>query len=100
MKKKSNITVLSVQELLERRKEIRIGRVVKDSEIDYSDIPKFSKEQLAQFKRTGRPVIGESRRKAISIRIEETTLKKLKAKAKKEGVAYQSLINDILKKAI
>jgi len=97
---KKTITVLSAQELLARRNEKSTNRKVKDSEIDFSDIPELTDEQLSQFKRRGRPVIGESPRKAISIRIDEGVLDKLKSKAKKTGVAYQSLINEILKKAI
>jgi predicted DNA binding CopG/RHH family protein len=77
-----------------------MSRRVKDSEIDFSDIPELRDEELFKFKRRGRPVIGESPRKAISIRIEEGTLQKLKNQAKKKGVAYQSLINEILKKAV
>lgn len=100
MKKKLSTIELSVQDLQTRMKEERIVKKVKDSEIDYSDIPNFSKEQLNKFKRPGRPVIGDTPRKAISIRIEEGVLKKLKAKAKQKGIAYQSLINEILKKAV
>ncbi len=51
MKKRSNITELSVQELRAKSKEISIARKVKDSDIDYSDIPKFTKKQLALFQR-------------------------------------------------
>lgn len=100
MKKKSSTIELSAQELRTKVKGARIARAVKDSDIDYSDIPIFSSGQIAQFRKVGRPVVGETPRKAISIRIEEGVLKKLKAKAKKQGVAYQSLINDILKKAV
>jgi uncharacterized protein (DUF4415 family) len=83
------------------RKNVRFtGRKIKDSEIDYSDIPELDDETLKKFKRRGRPVIGESPRIAISIRIDENVLSKLKSKAKKKGVAYQSLINEILKKAV
>ncbi len=87
-------------ELRTRKSAKSTNREVKDSDIDYSDIPELSDEQLSKFKRRGRPVIGESPRKAISIRIDENVLDKLKSKAKQNGVAYQSLINEILKKAI
>lgn len=72
----------------------------KRAEIDYSEIPEFSKAELKKFKRVGRPLVGESARIAISVRIEEDVLSRLKDKAKAEGVGYQSLINEILKKAI
>ena len=97
---KKTTTVLSVPELLARKSVKSTSRKIKDSEIDYSDIPEFTGEQLSKFKRRGRPVIGESHRKAVSIRIEENVLDRLKSKAKQKGVAYQNLINDILKKAV
>jgi len=99
MAKKTTI-VLSAQELLTRKSVKSTGRKIKDSEIDYSDIPELDDETIKKFKRRGRPVIGESPRKAISIRIDESVLSKLKSRAKKKGVAYQSLINEILKKAV
>lgn len=97
---KKTTTVLSAPELLARKSGKSMRRKVKDADIDFSDIPELTDEQLSKFKRRGRPVIGESPRKAISIRIDEAVLSKLKSKAKKTGVAYQSLINEILKKAI
>jgi Uncharacterized protein conserved in bacteria len=97
---KKSITVLSVPELLKRVKNKPIIREIPDDEIDCSDIPEMTPEQLSKFKRRGRPVIGEMARKPISIRIDEVVLKKLKAKAKKQKIPYQSLINDILKKAV
>ena len=97
---KKSITVLSVPELLTRKNGKSINRKSKDSEIDYSDLPELTDIQLAKFKRRGRPVIGDSPRRAISIRIDLKVLDKIKTKAKKTGVAYQSLINEILKKAV
>ena len=89
-----------MQELLTRKSEKPTKKELSDADIDYSDIPALSDEQLAKFKRRGRPVLGDSPRRAISIRIEEKVLQRLKNKAKKTGVAYQSLINEILKKAV
>lgn len=97
---KKSITVLSAQELLTKKSASFIKRTLDDSEIDYSDIPELTDEQLRKFKRRGRPVIGESPRVAISIRVETKTLERLKKKAKTMRVGYQSLINQILKKAI
>jgi len=97
---KKAITVLSVQELQIIRNVKSMHRKIRDSEIDFSDIPEMTKEQLSQFKRRGRPVLGAFPRRAISIRIDQSVLDKLRAKAKKTGIAYQSLINDILKKAV
>ena len=64
------------------------SRKIRDTEVDYSDIPELSDEQLAKFKRRGRPVIGDTPRKAISIRIDESVLKKLKSKEKQMTHLY------------
>ncbi len=93
-------TLLSAPELLARKSAKSMSRKVKDSEINFSDIPEISDEELSKFKRRGRPVLGESPRKAVSIRIDEGVLEKIKNQAKKKGIAYQSLINEILKKAV
>lgn len=100
MKKKSNIIELSARELQTKMKGDSITRKVKDRDIDYSEIPRFTADKLKEFKRPGRPIVGTTPRKAISIRIEVGILDRLKAEAKKKGVPYQSLINQILKKAI
>jgi uncharacterized protein (DUF4415 family) len=98
MKKK--YTELSASELLTKRKGKSTFHKVKDSEIDYSDIPEFSTAELKKFKRVGRPLVGDSPREAISLRVESDVLDKLKKQAKNKGVGYQSLINAILKKAV
>ncbi len=72
----------------------------RDEEIDFSDIPELTPSQLKKARRVGRPLIGSAPRKDIHIRLDPEVLEKLKAKAKKKGVKYQSLINDILKKAV
>ncbi len=73
---------------------------VKDSKIDYSDIPEFSAEQLKKPKRVGRPLVGESARQAISLRVESKVLNKIKKQAKNKGIDYQSLLNEISKKGV
>lgn len=97
---KKTTTELSVLELQARKSVKSTNRKIKDADIDFSDIPELTDEQLSKFTRRGRPVVGDSPRKAVSIRIESNVLDKLKSKAKKKGVAYQSLINDILKRAV
>jgi len=72
----------------------------KNEDIDFSDIPELTPAQLKKARRVGRPLIGSAPRKDIHIRLDREVLEKLKAKAKKKGVKYQSLINEILKKAV
>ncbi len=56
---------------MKNAKEKSTVKKTKDSEIDYSDLPEFSSEDLKKFKRIGRPLIGDSRRIAISVRMEK-----------------------------
>jgi len=68
--------------------------------IDYTDIPQLSDEQLSHMRRVGRPPLGRVPRTAISVRVDRDVLARLKARAAKRGVPYQSLINDILARAM
>jgi uncharacterized protein (DUF4415 family) len=79
---------------------VRSVRAMPKRKIDYSDIPALSDEQLRRMKRVGRPPIGRSPRKAVSLRLDPDVLDRLKAKAAKRGLPYQSLINDILARAV
>ncbi|MBI3296190.1 MAG: BrnA antitoxin family protein [Deltaproteobacteria bacterium] len=73
----------------------RSARTIRDEDIDYSDIPAQTDEQLKQFKPLGRPLIG-NKRVLISIRIDSELLKQLKRKADKKGIGYQTLIHEML----
>ena len=68
--------------------------------IDFSDIPELSDGQLRRMRRVGRPAIGRAPRQAVSLRLDPDVLTRLKATAAKRGVPYQSLINDILARAV
>jgi uncharacterized protein (DUF4415 family) len=68
--------------------------------IDFTDIPELSDEQLAGMRRVGRPPLGRAARTAISVRVDRDVLARLKARANERGVPYQSLINDILARAM
>jgi uncharacterized protein (DUF4415 family) len=52
------------------------------------------------MKRVGRPPLGASPRRAVSIRLDPTVLDWLKTRAAAKGQPYQSLINDILARAM
>lgn len=56
-------------------------------------------ERLKELKAAARATINETRVK-ISLRLPETDLARLKAKAMREGMPYQTLINSILHKAV
>lgn len=50
---KKNTVVLSAHELQARAKKGFTKRIVREEDIDFSDIPKFSAEQLKQFRPVG-----------------------------------------------
>lgn len=55
--------------------------------------------RLKELKAAARTTMNETRVK-ISLRLPETDLARLKAKAMREGMPYQTLINSILHKAV
>lgn len=76
------------------------GNATKRPKIDFSDIPELSDDQLAGMRRVGRPPVGDLPRKAVSIRLDQRVLEWLKRKAAAQDQPYQSLINEILEKAM
>jgi uncharacterized protein (DUF4415 family) len=72
------------------------GKRLSDNKLDFSDIPEQTAEELKQFRKVGRPIIGGGLRQMIAIRMDPVTLKKLRLLADKAGKGYQTLINEIL----
>jgi uncharacterized protein (DUF4415 family) len=68
--------------------------------IDFSDIPGASPAQLRAMRRVGRPPLGAEARRLIAIRIDSQVLDAVRREAKRRGMGYQSLINDLLAKHI
>ena len=66
------------------------------AKIDFSAIPELSAEPLARMRRVGRPTLGDEPRKMIAIRLDPGVLDWLRRTAKKKGLPYQSLVNEIL----
>jgi uncharacterized protein (DUF4415 family) len=69
---------------------------MKRKKVDFSDIPELSDEQLSSMRRVGRPTVGDEPRKLIAIRLDAKVLGWLRKTAKKKGLPYQSLVNEIL----
>jgi len=79
----------------------RAGRVVGSArrisrKIDFSDIPDSSAEQLKAMRRVGRPPIGDEPRQLVAIRLDAGVLERFRKEAKRRGVGYQTLINEVL----
>src|SRR5262245_708656 len=84
----------------------RAGRVATNARpmrrrpIDFSDIPEASSKQLRTMRRVGRPPLGAEARQLIAIRIDPRVLVALRQEARRRGLRYQSLINDLLAKHV
>jgi uncharacterized protein (DUF4415 family) len=64
--------------------------------IDFSDIRESSPEQLKAMRRVGRPPIGDEARRLIAIRVDADVLSKFRREARRRGIGYQTLINEVL----
>jgi uncharacterized protein (DUF4415 family) len=71
---------------------------IPDSEIDFSDVPPSTEEELRRARRVGRPVTGYAKH-LIAIRISPTLLAKIRRMAAKQSKPYQTLIHEILEQA-
>jgi uncharacterized protein (DUF4415 family) len=69
-----------------------------DSEIDYSDAPASTDEELKRARRVGRPKTGHAKL-LIAIRIDPRLLAQLRRLAEKMGKPYQTLIHELLESA-
>jgi uncharacterized protein (DUF4415 family) len=65
-------------------------------QIDFSDIPEASDEQLRGMRRVGRPPLGSRARQLIAIRLDPGVLRKLRKEASRRNLGYQTLVNRIL----
>ncbi len=66
--------------------------------IDFTDIPEASSDQLRAMRRVGRPPLGDAPRQLIAIRVDAGVLEQFRKAARRKGVGYQTLINDVLAK--
>jgi uncharacterized protein (DUF4415 family) len=71
---------------------------IPDSNIDYSDIPESTDEELKKARRVGRPAIGNPKQ-LIAIRIDPKLLSTLRRLASKQDKPYQTFIHELLEKA-
>jgi uncharacterized protein (DUF4415 family) len=77
------------------RRDLEKARRVRDSTIDYSDIPPLTDEELDRMVRA-RATRLRALKRPISIRLEPAVLQWLK----REGPGYQTRINELLRKAM
>ena len=70
-----------------------------DSEIDFSDIPELTDEQLANAKPVGRPRI-ENPKQLMAFRMSPNLIFELRKLAKKKKKPYQTLMHELLEQAV
>jgi uncharacterized protein (DUF4415 family) len=80
------------------KQAVKKEKHTKDSEIDFSDIPESTDEELRKAKRVGRPATGNPKQ-LIAIRIDPGILAKLRKMAKAQDKPYQTFIHELLEKA-
>jgi predicted DNA binding CopG/RHH family protein len=74
------------------------GKPIPDSQIDFSDIPESSEEEIRRARRVGRPASGMAKQ-LIAIRLSPRLLDQLRKMAAKQGKPYQTLIHELLERA-
>lgn len=80
------------------KRAARSAKHIPDSQIDFSDIPEATNEELKRMRRVGRPRSGLAKQ-LIAIRLSPRLLDQLRNMAEKQGKPYQTLIHELLEKA-
>jgi predicted DNA binding CopG/RHH family protein len=76
----------------------RNGKHIPDSDIDFSDIPEMTADEMKRARRVGRPRTGQAK-DLIAIRISPRLLQQLRRLAAKQNKPYQTLIHELLEDA-
>ena len=80
------------------KRVVRNVRPIPDSQIDFSDIPESTDDELQRARRVGRPATGMAKQ-LIAIRLSPRLLDQLRKMAAKQGKPYQTLIHELLERA-
>ena len=86
---------LSVQDV---RRSVN-AKHISDRDIDFSDIPESTPEELKRAVRIGRPATGKAKQ-MIAFRIAPRLLAKIKKLATKRETPYQTLLHELLEDAM
>jgi predicted DNA binding CopG/RHH family protein len=76
----------------------RNGKYIPDSDINFSDIPEMTADEMKRARRVGRPRTGHAK-DLIAIRISPRLLQQLRRLAAKQNKPYQTLIHELLEDA-
>lgn len=80
------------------RRVVKNVKHIPDSQIDFSDIPEATDDELRRMRRVGRPSSGMAKQ-LIAIRLSPRLLDQLRKMAAKQKKPYQTLIHELLEKA-
>jgi len=80
------------------KQAVKSAKPIADREIDFSDAPELTDEELKRARRVGRPKTGTAK-ELIALRIDPKLLALLKQGAKKQDKPYQTFIHELLEKA-
>ncbi|MEK6633410.1 MAG: BrnA antitoxin family protein [Nitrospirota bacterium] len=80
------------------RRVVKSVKHIPDSQIDFSDIPESTDDELRRMRRVGRPSSGMAKQ-LIAIRLSPRLLDQLRKMAAKQKKPYQTLIHELLEKA-
>jgi uncharacterized protein (DUF4415 family) len=75
------------------------AKTIPDSEIDFSDIPEFTDEELARARPVGRPRVVNPK-KLMAIRMSPNLIFNLRKLAKRKRKPYQTLLHELLEEAV
>ena len=81
------------------RRLAKNARHLPDSKIDFSDIPALTDAELSRARRVGRPRV-ENPKQLIAVRMSPNLINKLKKLARKMKRPYQTLMQELLEKAV
>ena len=80
------------------RRAAKSAKHIPDREIDFSDIPESTDEELRRARRVGRPRTGRAKQ-LIAIRIDPGLLAQLRRLAARQSKPYQTFIHELLERA-
>ncbi len=81
------------------RRQSANERHISDEDIDFSDIPESTADELKRAARIGRPTTGHAKQ-MIAFRIAPTLLAKIRKLAAKKQTPYQTLLHELLEDAV
>ena len=81
------------------KRRVKSVQHMPDSQIDFSDIPEMSDEELPRGRRVGRPK-KDNAKQLIAVRLDPQLLAKLRRLATQRKKPYQTVLHELLEEAV